>query len=118
MAIRVTWTDRNQPPPTWEGNETAFLIDTDRYGMWTTANGQPGDRETGEPVTAETAVAMMEWHWSEALGRWHPGLVGFTNRGATHGHELISTDPLTISPSLLCRCGDHGFIREGRWIPA
>lgn len=30
-----------------------------------------------------------------------------------------SLDPLTISPSLLCRlCGDHGFIRNGRWEPA
>ena len=28
-----------------------------------------------------------------------------------------SWDPLTISPSLLCRaCGDHGFIREGKWV--
>ena len=30
-----------------------------------------------------------------------------------------SWDPLTLSPSLLCKlCGDHGFIREGRWVPA
>jgi hypothetical protein len=30
-----------------------------------------------------------------------------------------SWDPLTISPSLLCmRCGDHGFIRDGKWVPA
>ncbi len=29
-----------------------------------------------------------------------------------------SWDPLTISPSLLCHCGDHGFIREGRWVVA
>ncbi len=29
-----------------------------------------------------------------------------------------SWDPLTLSPSLLCSCGDHGFIREGRWVPA
>lgn len=29
-----------------------------------------------------------------------------------------SWDPLTISPSLLCHCGDHGFIREGRWVAA
>jgi hypothetical protein len=29
-----------------------------------------------------------------------------------------SLDPLTISPSLLCgSCGDHGFIRDGRWVP-
>lgn len=30
-----------------------------------------------------------------------------------------SWDPLTISPSVLCRrCGDHGFIRNGKWVPA
>lgn len=27
-----------------------------------------------------------------------------------------SWEPLTLSPSLLCRCGDHGFIRDGRWV--
>lgn len=28
-------------------------------------------------------------------------------------------EPLTISPSVLCKlCGHHGFIRDGRWIPA
>lgn len=33
--------------------------------------------------------------------------------------QLQSEDPLTITPSLLCgRCGDHGFITEGRWMPA
>lgn len=26
--------------------------------------------------------------------------------------------PLTLSPSILCACGDHGFIRESVWIPA
>lgn len=30
-----------------------------------------------------------------------------------------SESPLTLSPSVLCRlCGHHGFIREGRWVPA
>jgi hypothetical protein len=29
-----------------------------------------------------------------------------------------SWDPLTLSPSILCGCGDHGFIKEGRWVPA
>lgn len=27
-------------------------------------------------------------------------------------------DPLTVSPSLLCGCGDHGFIRGGKWVRA
>lgn len=41
--------------------------------------------------------------------------------------QVQSLDPLTISPSVLCTwkdtpdgpvCGDHGFIREGRWVRA
>jgi len=33
--------------------------------------------------------------------------------------DVQSWDPLTLSPSLLCRqCGDHGFIRSGRWVRA
>ena len=27
-------------------------------------------------------------------------------------------EPLTLSPSLLCSCGDHGFIRNGKWVRA
>lgn len=28
-------------------------------------------------------------------------------------------DPLTLSPSILCRtCGNHGFVRNGVWVPA
>lgn len=35
------------------------------------------------------------------------------------GHQIISVEPLTISPSILCvDCGLHGFIRDGRWISA
>lgn len=30
--------------------------------------------------------------------------------------KVESWEPLTLSPSLLCReCGDHGFIRNGKW---
>jgi len=33
--------------------------------------------------------------------------------------DVISLDPLTLSPSLLCRvCGSHGFIRDGKWVEA
>ena len=35
--------------------------------------------------------------------------------------QVISWEPLTLSPSILCLaegCGDHGFIREGKWVPA
>lgn len=33
--------------------------------------------------------------------------------------DLVQADPLTVTPSFLCRiCGHHGFITEGRWAPA
>ena len=32
--------------------------------------------------------------------------------------QVESWEPLTISPSVLCSCGDHGFIREGKWVKA
>lgn len=44
--------------------------------------------------------------------------------GTPPKHQLVSGAPgdeehLTVAPSLLCRtCGNHGFIREGRWVPA
>lgn len=32
---------------------------------------------------------------------------------------LVSLEPLHLEPSLLCRiCGDHGWVRDGRWVPA
>ena len=29
--------------------------------------------------------------------------------------QVQSMDPLTLSPSLLCNCGDHGWVKEGKW---
>lgn len=35
------------------------------------------------------------------------------------GHTLVSTEPLTITPSILCPdCGLHGFVTDGRWVDA
>jgi hypothetical protein len=41
--------------------------------------------------------------------------------GAFAGHPrwtVEQRDPLTLSPSLLCHCGDHGWIRDGKWVRA
>ena len=32
--------------------------------------------------------------------------------------EGAADDHLTISPSVLCSCGDHGWIKNGQWQPA
>lgn len=37
----------------------------------------------------------------------------------TRGWKLEQRDPVTISPSILCmNCRHHGFIRDGKWVPA
>lgn len=36
----------------------------------------------------------------------------------SHYWRLIMLEPLTLEPSILCHCGDHGFIRQGIWVPA
>jgi hypothetical protein len=58
---------------------------------------------------------------------------GFRTRGSQSAAlwQVQSFDPLTVSPSLLCKapvydenkqqigeCGDHGFIQNGRWVRA
>ena len=46
------------------------------------------------------------------------GWVGFLPHDPT-GWEMVQREPLSISPSLLCNvCHAHGWIRQGRWIPA
>ncbi len=32
--------------------------------------------------------------------------------------SVESWEPLTCSPSFLCHCGDHGYIRGGKWVSA
>lgn len=40
-----------------------------------------------------------------------------SNRWASSGSLADGT--LTLDPSLLCRaCGDHGWVRDGRWVKA
>jgi hypothetical protein len=55
-----------------------------------------------------------------AAGDWCAGGVNFdlpVNAGQTTW-SLVSLEPLHIEPSVLCSCGDHGFIHAGRWVPA
>ena len=65
----------------------------------------------------------------QLAGVWyeHPSTVSATGRcsgyapvrpHAKDGWDVVQVQPLTLSPSLVCRaCGHHGFIREGRWVP-
>jgi hypothetical protein len=62
-------------------------------------------------------VAIHEWHKEGDF--YGAGFIPFTGRmRAPVSWEVLSEDPLTLSPSLACQqCGHHGFIRNGRWEP-
>lgn len=56
------------------------------------------------------------------LHRCHDGKWAINWIDLTSGtkHRLISEEPLHIEASVACAagCGDHGYIRDGRWVPA
>lgn len=96
-----------------EGRFVADLGDDHWLLSWyVTADGAvPGvDRATEE---REGAIVLHR----QANGHFCPGTVWF-RPGTRPSWTVESWDPLTISPSLLCHCGDHGFIREGKWVRA
>lgn len=100
----VTWGPDMALNPQWA--HLAHLIRQDpRVGI----NVSHAHRETGEPCVGYCAL-------DTELARL-AGLAGGAHADGTW--QVEKWDPFTISPSLLCRaCGDHGFIREGRWAPA
>lgn len=69
---------------------------------------------------ADSGYGIYWWHRRAADVPWCLGIIPITGRARPEATswEMSSEDPLTLSPSLLCSCGDHGFIRDGGWAPA
>ena len=54
-------------------------------------------------------------------GTWCTGAFSWWRPASETGRPiwtLESREPLTLSPSFACHCGFHGYIRQGRWVPA
>ncbi len=58
-------------------------------------------------------------------GEWCSGAIHFDRPeireliGDRPVWQVMSMNPLHVEPSVLCKlCGDHGYIRDGRWVPA
>lgn len=76
----------------------AHLPDVDRYALL--LEHQCGDQRLANGCTLDTPVSR---ELEPNRPRW----------------QVASEEPLTLHPSLLCRsCGHHGWIRDGRWVPA
>lgn len=74
-----------------------------------------GEKRVGATVIHKGKDGLECMGWAPFEGRsWARS---FENNITTWTVE--SDDPLTLSPSILCRvCGDHGFVRNGKWVPA
>lgn len=68
-------------------------------------------------MEANGSARNIMWLHKCKDGKWSSGWIDLTS-GARH--RLVSEEPLHIEPSILCPvgCGDHGFVREGRWVSA
>lgn len=60
----------------------------------------------------------VQWMGDELLWK-HPECRAWS-RVTFPPHVLVSREPLTVTASLLCPqgCGRHGFITNGKWVPA
>lgn len=83
-----------------------------------------GDGAVGIAIVAAASadvVAIVERHRAPD-GAWCGGFVNLDVTGVIRDPRwqvLRSGRELTLSPSLLCRtCGNHGWIRDGKWVPA
>lgn len=81
----------------------------------------------------------VKWRWSERepghfevqcdhmTARWDgfgidpedPFLWATLPLHETTGWVIVQREPLTVTPSIhLVNCGCHGFITDGKWVPA
>lgn len=84
-----------------------------------------GDDTCLQPVAMydSTRVAgFIEAHEREWENDWRcEGFVSINPENPRHWDATGSLEggDLTLSPSLLCTaCGHHGFVQQGRWVPA
>lgn len=77
-----------------------------------------GEKRVGGNVTHPPVEGKCSGNgWVPFAGRAWARL--FLNSPDFQSWAVESEEPLTLSPSILCRaCGDHGFIRNGKWVRA
>ena len=96
------WAPDRDLNPQYEG-----IPDVEHYGALVSHPVIPGDTvaacaESGRCDGAVTFAGEVQQRIAPQSTTW----------------TVESWEPLTLSPSLLCHCGDHGFIRNGQWVPA
>ncbi len=66
--------------------------------------------------TARILEDGVHFEWSHVCAHG-PDVVMMPHSGGTW--RVVQQDPLTVVPSINCLgCGTHGWITDGRWVPA
>jgi hypothetical protein len=95
-AQEMSRVSRDSPPPAWLTNVTTI---DEAVGIYAWPSPEDGN---DNPTI---------WHWCTDTDRWCAA--------GTRAHTLVAVDPLHLYPSLLYPCcGLHGWIQEGKWVPA
>lgn len=94
----VSWAPDRDLNPQYDG-----IPDVERYGAVISHPAPPGYRGAGD--LCEGSIIFD----GEVQRRLDPHRPRWT---------VESWQPLTLSPSLQCHCGDHGHVRGGVWVPA
>lgn len=74
-----------------------------------------GEKRVGAQIIHKAPDGTDCRGWIPFEGRaWASGFAG-----SIATWKVERDEPLTLSPSVLCRaCGDHGFVRSGKWVRA
>lgn len=85
-----------------------------RYAVMDNQDGQRlgiyEEHDSGRPDHCRSAIYFDGTDWADQLKRAGSSAVLWT---------VEANEPLTLSPSLVCQlCPEHGFIRQGQWVPA
>lgn len=73
------------------------------------------DFKSGLPVGVQVNHRKADGQMCATYAGWVPG--ANQRDPAEPQWTLISLDPLTLSPSVVCRgCGLHGFVSHGVWV--
>lgn len=99
------------------------LGDGHRYALYT-YHGEPAGAHITHPIREGDTIC--EWRTKVGLhdvvhGEPNTCLGGIqfdipVNANAAGAKwQLVSLEPLHVEPSLACHCGDHGYIRDGKW---
>lgn len=117
-AMRVTWEPAHLGPRTIDFGDGV----TGYWLGWRPDRDIPANAERYAGIADIEKCSLVLDHRNAKTGEPHQGCVTANRPGSRlifgDQHPLwdvVNEEPLTLTPSVLCSCGWHGFITDGKW---